>query len=303
MSAADRPPVGLFTDFGLAVDVRGGVDRQPLLFLHGGPGQGAGLFMAEQGDRLANRLRVFGLYQRGIPPSARLGEGGSLMISDLLADCERLRGAFGIDRWAVLGHSFGGALALRYAVHAPEHVSAVIFENPVWSTSLSAGAALPKVANLLKPANPEAAQRAVAASRGADKEANVWAEYRTAIEVLGDRRLNFFTTNARTRALLAASEDPDPQRDAEATRHHVAVMQDPTVHDSLLPLLPRLSCPSLLIVGEDDPLTSEEQRQAFAEAVAVSRISKINGAGHFVHVDRPDQYAELVTDFLTSPPR
>src|SRR4051794_17950921 len=115
MLEAGRPRFGLFTDLELAVDIRGGIDRPPLLFLHGGPGQGPGLFMAAQGRRLAARHRVLGLYQRGIPPSARLGESHSLTISDLVADCERLRSALGVDRWAVLGHSFGGALALRYA--------------------------------------------------------------------------------------------------------------------------------------------------------------------------------------------
>src|SRR5258706_14347448 len=61
---------GRVTRHGLFVDVRGQASRPALLFLHGGPGQGAYDFMAMQGDRLGNALRVVRLDQRGVDRSA-----------------------------------------------------------------------------------------------------------------------------------------------------------------------------------------------------------------------------------------
>lgn len=50
----------------------------------------------------------------------------------LVEDCEALRQALGVERWAVLGHSFGGRLALRYADNYPARVTSLLFENPCW---------------------------------------------------------------------------------------------------------------------------------------------------------------------------
>jgi pimeloyl-ACP methyl ester carboxylesterase len=91
-----------------------------LLFVHGGPGQGAYPFMALQGDLLSDGLRVIGLDQRGVDRSAPLPAGAGLTIAELVEDCEAVRHELGVDRGVVLGQSFGGILALRYAVTYPD---------------------------------------------------------------------------------------------------------------------------------------------------------------------------------------
>jgi proline iminopeptidase len=291
----------LVTDFKLAVDIRGQTGL-PILFLHGGPGQGASMFMDIQGDRLASRHRIVGLYQRGVPPSAEIPAGGTVSIDDLVADCERVRVELRVERWAVLGHSFGGALALRYVAAAPDHVSAVIFENPVWSTELSARAALPRLADLLRTAGqPLAADRAEWAAGTPMPPASSWAEYVDALQSLGERRDEFFAPMESTRSLLHANDVDDPDADRQAMRHHLAITSDPALHDSLLSLLPDIQCPALLITGEQDPLTSADQRQAFTDSSPANVLSCLDRAGHFAHADEPDRYHDTVIDFLEWP--
>ena len=60
------------TRHGLYADIRGDAGAPPLLFLHGGPGQGCHDFMALQGDLLAASVRLIGLDQRGVDRSAPL---------------------------------------------------------------------------------------------------------------------------------------------------------------------------------------------------------------------------------------
>src|SRR5262249_23037326 len=160
------------TEHELYADIRGDADAPPLLFLHGGPGQGCHDFMALQGDLLAASVRLIGLDQRGVDRSAPLpanrdGTGGAtLTIADLVDDGEAVRQALGIGRWAVLGQSFGGGLALRYAAAYPAAVAAVAFENPVWDLAASARAALPRVALMLtERGRQDAALAALAAAR------------------------------------------------------------------------------------------------------------------------------------------
>lgn len=119
--ASHSPPDRYVTVDGtrLHVDERGAADATPLLYLHGGPGQGCFDFMACQGDRLAEDLRVIGVDQRGVLFSDPLPDGAMLTEDDLVDDIEALRRVLGIERWAVLGHSFGARLALRYAAGTP----------------------------------------------------------------------------------------------------------------------------------------------------------------------------------------
>jgi proline iminopeptidase len=293
------------TTQGLYTDIRGDAAAPALLFLHGGPGQGSHDFMAIQGDLLGWSLRLIGIDQRGVDRSAPMPEGSRLTVADLIEDCEAVRQALGIERWAVAGQSFGGRLALRYAAAHPGHTSAVIFENPVWDMAASARAALPPIAAMLaERGDTEAAQAALAAA-GGDRGAGPLREaYLAALRALGDDRESFVVPSPVPRARLAevrqAHERPDGSAGDEGSmRHHLAIVADPASEEPVQRLLAGLQVPLLLIVGGHDPLTSPEQHAAFRSAPH-SRVLEVPAAGHFVHADDPLQYASAVSDFVRS---
>lgn len=302
---------GRITGHGLFADVRGDDHSTALLFLHGGPGQGAYEFMALQGDRLSAAVRLIGLDQRGVDRSAPLPATPQLTIDDVVDDCERVRQALGIDRWAVLGQSFGGLLALRYVASYPGAVISVVFENPVWDMGLSMRAALPRVASML-------------AARGQDEQARVArhagshdgpprelrAAYMAALGALGESREEYFVPDSGTRDRLRdirsarPGSAPGGDEPSESTiRHHQAILADETAYQSQLPLLAGLRAPALLITGGLDPTTSPEQRDAFSHGPAPHATRVFEHAGHFVHADQPDDYAQAVITFIQSQAR
>jgi proline iminopeptidase len=304
------------TEHALFADIRGGAGAPVLLFLHGGPGQGCHDFMAIQGDLLGRSVRLIGIDQRGVDRSAPLpvpadsaeGTGrragdAALTVADLVEDCEAVRQALGIDRWAVAGQSFGGRLALRYAAAHPGHTSAVIFENPVWDLAASARAALlPIAAMLAERGNTAAAQAALAAAAGDRAAGPLRDAYLAALAGLGDDRESFFVPSPDTRARLAevrrTHERPDGSAGDEGSmRHHVAIVADPAAAEPVQHLLAGVQVPMLLIVGGHDPLTSPEQRAAFRSAPR-GRVLEVPAAGHFVHADDPLHYASAVADFV-----
>jgi proline iminopeptidase len=72
--------------------------------------------------------------------------GGPHSMAQAVADLEDVRRAGGIDRWLVLGHSWGSDLAVRYAVDHPESVSGVVgiaghglHKDRTWSQIYEAG--------------------------------------------------------------------------------------------------------------------------------------------------------------------
>ncbi|WP_419912211.1 prolyl aminopeptidase [Hoeflea sp.] len=100
---------------------------KPAIFLHGGPGAGC----TEDHRRLfdPDRYRVLLFDQRGCgrsTPHASLDSNTTWHIVD---DIESLRMKFDVDRWLVLGGSWGSALALAYAETYPERVSELVLRG------------------------------------------------------------------------------------------------------------------------------------------------------------------------------
>jgi proline iminopeptidase len=90
----------------------------PVLFLHGGPGAGLSPQHRRFFDPAYYRIILFD--QRGAGKSAPSGEWRHNTTQLLIADIERLREKFGIERWLVFGGSWGSTLALAYGEAHPE---------------------------------------------------------------------------------------------------------------------------------------------------------------------------------------
>ncbi|GAN78239.1 prolyl aminopeptidase [Acidisphaera rubrifaciens] len=93
---------------------------RPVLFLHGGPGAGAGAVHRRFFDPDFWRIVIFD--QRGAGRSRPLGSLQDNTTPDLVADIELLRTHLGVERWLLFGGSWGSTLALAYAQAHPERV-------------------------------------------------------------------------------------------------------------------------------------------------------------------------------------
>ena len=108
----------------LHVEQAGNPDGVPVVFLHGGPGLAWSRAIYRFFD--PGHYRIVAFDQRGTDRSTPLGELRDNTTAHLMADIEHLRGLLGIDRWIVFGGSWGSALALAYALHHRERVTALV---------------------------------------------------------------------------------------------------------------------------------------------------------------------------------
>jgi proline iminopeptidase len=97
---------------------------KPAVVLHGGPGGGISPFLRQMHDPKAYRIVLFD--QRGCGQSTPHAELAENTTWDLVKDIERLRRHLAIDRWQVVGGSWGSTLALAYAQTHPERVAELI---------------------------------------------------------------------------------------------------------------------------------------------------------------------------------
>jgi proline iminopeptidase len=110
---------------------------QPALYLHGGPGSGCTPGSRRLFDPDAYRAVLFD--QRGCGRSRPLASEpdadlGTNTTAHLIADIEALRRYHGVDRWTILGLSWGSTLGLAYAQAHPQRVKALVL-GPVTTTS------------------------------------------------------------------------------------------------------------------------------------------------------------------------
>ncbi|MBV8217730.1 MAG: alpha/beta fold hydrolase [Solirubrobacterales bacterium] len=101
----------------------GSPSGKPGVVFHGGPGSGAGSWWRRLFDPRAYCVTLFD--QRGCGRSTPNAGDPSVDLSSnttahLIADIERLRVHFGVERWLVVGASWGSTLGLAYAQAHPD---------------------------------------------------------------------------------------------------------------------------------------------------------------------------------------
>lgn len=105
----------------------GNPDGAPILYLHGGPGDGCSPMCRQLFDPAWYRAVLFD--QRGSGRSVPRGELRDNTTAHLVADIEALRRHLGIERWLVFGGSWGSTLALAYAQTHPERVTGLFLRG------------------------------------------------------------------------------------------------------------------------------------------------------------------------------
>ena len=108
----------------LQVQEFGAPNGIPAVVLHGGPGSGSPPLLRRFLDPA--RYRIIGFDQRGAGLSTPRGETRHNTTPDLLADLQAIRRHLEIDRWLVVGGSWGATLALAHALAEPQAVSGLL---------------------------------------------------------------------------------------------------------------------------------------------------------------------------------
>lgn len=109
------------------VEECGNPDGKPVIVLHGGPGAGCNPAMRRFFDPSVYRIILFD--QRGCGRSTPGASCEENTTWDLVADMERIRTEFGVEKWMLFGGSWGSTLALAYAQTYPDRVTEMVLRG------------------------------------------------------------------------------------------------------------------------------------------------------------------------------
>lgn len=269
-----------------------------LIYLHGGPGMGCHEFVRWQAEALGRHgLRVIAFDQRGTHHSDPVPDAQELSEEILVEDCEALREQLGIDRAFILGHSYGGRIALRYAVRFPERVRGVLFENPAWDFESTERHRLPAIAEIYEShGRPDLARRCIELAEKADMFANGYrADLLAGVAVFGEAWFLY----DRSAGALVDQAGLDPVDRQASLKTAFRLIKHPDLLEDLTSRLADLTSPACLIVGEADLVTAPSQIEAFARAFGPDRITRVEKAGHYVQAEQQDAYTRLVAEFVS----
>jgi proline iminopeptidase len=254
-----------------------------VVVLHGGPGAHHD-YLLPGFDRLAVGRTLIYYDQRGggrSPVSRETPVGWHEQVADL----EALRLVWSIERLTIAGYSWGGLLALLYALEHRDRVErlALVSCAPVWR-----------------------AARVEFERRLAERNAApaVQAE-RVALQQSGLRERDPEAYRRRLFELSVAGYFHDWRRARELTPFRITGRTQQEVWQSLgefdlRPALDELTLPALVVHGESDPIPLETAREPARRLRA--RFEPIPLCGHVPYVEAPDRFTPLLDAFLPKQP-
>ena len=251
----------------------------PLVALHGGFGLDHTYFRPWLEPL---KLRMVLPDLRGCGKSPRDGLE-TADLGTLSADLEELRAQLGLERWTVLGHSFGSYVALDYAHRYPERVEKLVL--------VGGAAALdyPDVigANLARRGTPEQGallQKAMSAPLESDEE------FRRGWNLL--LPLYFHTFDPE----IARRMDEKASYSAPALFHGFRMLSQ----FSALPWLHDLAMPALVVAGRHDWIAPPAQgAQRLARGLPHARLAIFEESGHFPFIEENERFLSVLGEFVS----
>jgi pimeloyl-ACP methyl ester carboxylesterase len=254
-------------------------ERPVVVLVHGGPGGWDHSYFKPEFAPLVAHAQVVYLDLRWHGRSEwpdREPASFEVWADDVRGFCD----ALGIEQPIVLGHSMGAPVVLLYGARHPGHAAGLV------ALAAFSRFDVPRlVAGFRRVAGDEVAEIADRSYRGEDVSAEEWARV----------------------AAGFGPRVPDDEQQARPRSNPAinAPGMDLVRAIDIAEALGRVASPTLVVVGELDPVTPVEAAGEVVDALpdGIGRLAVVEGAGHWMWKDAPERFWPLVVEFVESAAR
>lgn len=240
----------------------------PLVILHGLLGSSAN--WQAQGRYLGDR---FSVYVPDLRNHGRSPHSPAMGVTDMVDDIRRFFRAQGIDRAHLLGHSLGGTLAMQFASQHPDRVDQLV------------------IVDMAPGSYPETGRFFFNYLSGLDL--SVFDTYRAI-----DTAMSVRISNTAERQLMLHNIVRNKNREF-VWRVNIKSMM--SAYDSFSRTVFTKHCfenPTLFVHGTCSDYLKATDARKILTCFPGARILPVQGAGHWVHSDAPEQFNAIVSRFL-----
>jgi proline iminopeptidase len=260
---------------------------KPLIVIHGGPGLTQDYLLPQMYRLAENNLLIF-YDQRGCGKSTGEINSETITIDQFVSDLEAIRQAFHFDKISILGHSWGGVLAMNYSIAHPEHIEKLILSNSIPASSEEFALFGQEWVKRMAPFKEELAKiHNTTGFHNGDPDV---------IEQLYRMTFRTYCYNPEKANLLnlrmTATASINGAKVYENIRQNVFEISF-NLHDSLK----SLKVTTLILHGDSD-IVPPHTAQTIHESISGSKYFLMKNCGHFPYVEDPNPYFNCIDEFL-----
>jgi proline-specific peptidase len=270
---------------GISLNVTVIGNGSPIALMHGGPG--ADLYTLMSFKPLADQFKLV-FYDHRCNGRSEGADVTTMTMENLTADADALRQALGFEKWAVLGHSFGGMVALEYALRYPQSLSHLLLLDTGGDHRWAQENA-PKVLEQLG-FNPDTVNLARNYFNGQIEPDKMF----SSLMKLG-KAYNPYTGPRQIPHMIMALFQTKLQPEAFIFGFS-QMLKGWTVMDRL----DEIKVPTLVIAGREDFIFPPEHQEELAAGMPNARLVLIDRAGHNPHDEQPAKTLEAIRNFFSA---
>lgn len=313
VSAGGRPASGMMNINGrkLYVETYGNIERPAIAFLHGGPGTSC-VEQREMASLLGERYFVVSFDQFGVFRSEAPQEGERFGMREHIDQLEGLRKTLGLRSWSLLGHSYGGMLVCYYTYHYPRSIDVAIYENPSWcfydDVKYLAQMYIDLYFKEHFDAEGLAAAQYILNKNYSGHEAEAMWDILKAQSYVKDKRITMYMHSIEPRAYFdlfedcfrefETNEEDKKKMDQKELAHLNALNSVGEINENHRPKIAAIQNPSLLIVGQYDPVCPEPEREFFRRSAPNGEVIVLPNSAHHPRLEDKEMYRNAVFAFM-----
>jgi pimeloyl-ACP methyl ester carboxylesterase len=285
----------LSTGITMNVALAGADDAPPVILLHGFP-ESHRTWRA-LAPLISDKLRLVMPDQRGFGDSDRPQEVEAYATDELIADIFALADALGIDRFALVGHDWGGAVAWAAAIQGNERVERLAIVNSphplIFQKSLIEDEAQREASQYIRAFRDPHFEKFV---EGIGYEAffdKSFAKHVDLDSIPPEERKTYIAQWSRPGALSAML---NWYRASRMVVPQPGITVD--VPDLVLRAFPKIKIPVRVIWGLEDKALLRVQLEGIGEVAEDVEVFPLKGVGHFAPWQAPERVAEALGPFL-----